>query len=77
MMGIRKGWSFFLGGGEASIDDGVLVIISGDDVLMFNVTLKTLIFKCFAEGGGGGDGVGGGGINTLFQCIIFLLTPCF
>ena len=53
------------------------MIISGDDVLMFNVTLKKLIFKCFAEGGGGGDGVGGGGINTLFQCIIFLLTPCF
>ena len=23
---IRKGWSFFLGGGEASIDDGVVLV---------------------------------------------------
>ena len=47
---------------------------------MFYVTLTKLIFKCFAEGGGGGGdclGWGGGGINTLFKCIMFLLTPCF
>ena len=45
---------------------------------MFYVTLMKLIFKCFAEGGGGGDWLGRrGGINTLLQCIIFLLTPCF
>ena len=56
------------------------MITSGGEVLMFYVTLTKLIFKCFAEGGGGGDWVGGGGeggLNTLFQCIIFLLTPCF
>ena len=28
---------------------------------MFYVTLTKLIFKCFAEGGGGGDWLGRGG----------------
>lgn len=39
------------------------MITSGGEVLMFNVTLTQLIFKCcFVEGGGGGgDVVGGGG----------------
>lgn len=40
------------------------MIISGGDVLMFNVTLTKLILKCFAEGGG--DRVGGGGDKYTF-----------
>ena len=53
------------------------MIISGHDVLMFNVTLKKLIFKCFAEGGGGGDGVGGGGDKYTFPMYNIPLNPMF
>ena len=45
---------------------------------MFYVTLTKLIFKCFAEGGGGGDWVGGGGgVKYTFPMYNIPLNPMF
>ena len=47
---------------------------------MFYVTLTKLIFKCFAEGGGGGGdclGWGGGGDKYTFQMYNVPLNPMF